>query len=51
MRRAFVLLALAVTHFLHIKAFWRMHEDHPAVPRKFVNATPEPVQAEVLQIN
>ena len=48
----FVLLALAVTHFLHIKAFWRMHEEHLAVPRKFVNATPEPaVQAEVLQIN
>ena len=48
----FVLLALAVTHFLHIKAFWKMHEDGQAVPRKFVNATPLPaVQAEVLQIN
>ena len=48
----FVLLALAVTHFLHITAFWRMHEEHPAASRKFANATPEPaVQAEVLQIN
>ena len=45
-----VLLALAVTHFLHIKAFWRMHEETAAAaPRKFA---PGPaLQAEVLQIN
>ena len=44
----FVLLALAVTHFLHIKAFWRMHEEAQVAPRKFVTATP--VQAEIVQI-
>lgn len=48
----FVLLALAVTHFLHIKAFWKMHEEGQTVPRKVVNANHLPaVQAEVLQIN
>jgi hypothetical protein len=48
----FVLLALAVTHFLHIKAFWKMHEEGQSAPRKFVNATPvQVVQAEVMQIN
>ena len=44
----FVLLALAVTHFLHINAFWRMHEGAPLVPKKFANAPP--VQAEIVQI-
>ncbi len=48
----FVLLALAVTHFLHIKAFWRMHEEGHTAPKKVVTATPLPaLQAEVLQIN
>jgi len=32
-----VLLALAVTHFLHIKAYWRMHQ---AAPKRTVNAEP-----------
>ena len=48
----FVLLALAVTHFLHIKAFWRMHEEGHTAPKKAVTAAPLPaLQAEVLQIN
>lgn len=34
----FVLLALAVTHFLHIKAFWRMHREALPAPRKIVKA-------------
>ena len=42
----FVLLALAVTHFLHIKAFWRMHEEAQYIQRKIVNAAP--VQAQVV---
>lgn len=47
----FVLLALAVTHFLHIKAFWKMHEEGQTAPKKFVNPIPaQVVQAEVLQI-
>ena len=44
----FVLLALAVTHFLHINAFWRMHQETPAVQRKLVD--PAPVQAEIVQV-
>jgi hypothetical protein len=44
----FVLLALAVTHFLHINAFWRMHQDTPLKQRKLVTETP--VQAEIVQI-
>jgi hypothetical protein len=48
----FVLLALAVTHFLHIKAFWRMHAEGQTATKKVVTATPLPaLQAEVLQIN
>src|SRR5262245_45061917 len=42
----FVLLALAVTHFLHIKAYWRMHEQTQHAQRKIVTATP--VQAQVI---
>lgn len=44
----FVLLALAVTHFLHINAFWRMHQQAPIAPRKVV--TTAPVQAEIVQV-
>ena len=44
----FVLLALAVTHFLHIKAFWRMHEETPLTRKQLLAAAP--VQAEIVQI-
>lgn len=48
----FVLLALAVTHFLHIKAFWKLHEGGHTIPKKILTAAPLPaIQAEVLQIN
>ncbi|MEX2176746.1 MAG: hypothetical protein WD872_20435 [Pirellulaceae bacterium] len=36
-----VLLALAATHFLHIKAYWAMHQATP-------KARPAPVEAIVV---
>ena len=42
----FVLLALAVTHFLHVRAFWRMHEQAPHIQRKVVTAAP--VEAQIV---